>query len=184
MSKKPAVRDLMRAFNTSLNESDRGCLLVTLADIDDALRQLLELALSGPKGSEHDADWLLDPVPGNRPLASLAVRTRMASCLGLIDDDTRKQIDGMRSLRNVHAHGVEPFEFTEENLQPLVAIMPEERSQALSLFHSRTTTPNFPWPRTLFMYFGVIIMFALRVKITTQRKLNAKSEAKSRATDE
>jgi hypothetical protein len=100
-------------------ESDRGCLLVGLSQISDLLGEALLLALSG-EGASVDANWLLDPKPGARPLANLAIRTRMARCLELINEEHRRVIDAMRKLRNEHAHGTGPFVLSDEAVSPIV----------------------------------------------------------------
>jgi hypothetical protein len=106
--------DLIKPFlKTMIGESDRGCVLVGLSEIDIGLGKLLECYLS-KRGAETDAMWLLDQLPGNRPLANLAIRTRMARCLGLINDEIRGVIDALRKLRNTHAHGILSVELTEK----------------------------------------------------------------------
>jgi len=106
-------------------ESDRGVLLVGLSQIDQALGDLLLYFLS-LKGACMDAEWLLDPTAGNRPLGSLAIRTRIALCLGQIDDETRRLIDTIRQLRNIHAHQPKPFMLDERDIQPLMRAWPKK----------------------------------------------------------
>lgn len=80
---------------TMKKESDRGCLLVGLSERDEGLGTVLKIVLS-EGGSGDDAEWLLDQMPGDRPLANLAIRTRIARCLGLVDNETRRVIDTPR----------------------------------------------------------------------------------------
>ena len=103
-------------------ESDRGCLLVGISEIDHWLGAILLRVLSA-KGGAVDAKWLLDPKAGNRPLGSLAMRTRIAFALGLIEGHTRKALDALRDLRNEHAHGTKDFSILDDHVDPLLAIL-------------------------------------------------------------
>ena len=107
------------------SESHRGCLLVGLSQIAHELGATLKASLSS-RGGKSDADWLLDTKPGDRPLANLAIRTRMAVCLGLISNEERKIIDALRRLRNAHAHGTVPFTLNSEILRPILNTWPKK----------------------------------------------------------
>jgi hypothetical protein len=102
---------LAEYVQTMKTESDRGCLLVGLSEIDSQLGEILDLYLSR-HGAHEDAEWLLNPKAGNRPLGTLAIRTRMARCLNQITDEARDVIDAIRNIRNTHAHGTAVFEIT------------------------------------------------------------------------
>jgi hypothetical protein len=101
-------------------ESDRGCILVGLSEIDEVLGELLSIILSAG-GSAKDAEWLLNPLAGDRPLANLAIRTRLARCLGLIDNETRMVTDALRSIRNKYAHATADFKLSANDVAPVVA---------------------------------------------------------------
>ena len=130
------IRDLLASsLETMGQESDRGCLLVGLATVDETLGDLLAATLK-KHGTDKDIDWLLDPRPGNRPLASLAVRTRVARCLGLINDETRNVIDRLRTLRNKHAHGISQFDLTDEDAASIMQTWTEPGQMTLKLLVS------------------------------------------------
>jgi hypothetical protein len=96
-------------------ESDRGSILVGLSEIDNRLEDLLSYYLKA-FGPSDEADWMLDSVAGDRPLASLHNRSVMARCLGLIDGEVLEVIDELRSLRNKRAHSTAAFKLTEGDM--------------------------------------------------------------------
>jgi DNA-binding MltR family transcriptional regulator len=150
MTKASTATDGMEAFWTSKGESDLGCLLVCLSDISNLLGELLFYKLR--VGSEKDATWLLDPLAGNRPLASLAVRTRMARCLRLISGRDQTLIDQMRKLRNKHAHGTQAFKFSKENIAPIVAACPLADSDPINALIKKRPNDGLSVSRIKFMY--------------------------------
>lgn len=158
-------------------ESDRGCLLVGMSDIDEALGDLLLLALTPIDGSASDAKWLLDPRAGNRPLASLAVRTKVAHCLGYIGADARKILDAIRGLRNDHAHGTVPFAFTEDNTRPILLACPQWAREFLASIYA---SDNHSAPRRQFVYVVMGVVTAIKItrgKLAIDQKLASESKA-------
>lgn len=126
----PDQKLLYDFLDTMQGESDRGCLLVGLSAIDESLGRAIRIILSR-NNSATDADWLLDPKPGGRPLASLAIRTRMAKCLGVIGPEVRCVIDALRRLRNTHAHGTAPFVLTKEDSFSVFKEWSDEQQRAI-----------------------------------------------------
>jgi hypothetical protein len=137
---QPFARENFTSFLATMEgESDRGALLVGLSLIDDGLGALLAFVLS--KGSRPDSKWLLNQTAGNRPLGSLAIRTRMARCLDLIDDELRNVIDEIRSVRNAHAHGTMPFALGDDDVHYIMESWSEDHKETVnssipSTYHS------------------------------------------------
>ena len=154
-------------LSTMGDETDRGCLLVAISHIADLLGEMLLLILSHDNDG-MDAKWMLDPKAGDRPLASLAVRTRMARCLNLITDKDRKTINAIRKLRNEHAHGTEPFRFSK---QAVDAIMTAHITEGpMRPDGSFTRTARFDKsiaPRMLFMI--TVSTLAYRIRLKTEK---------------
>ncbi|HEY3395025.1 MAG TPA: hypothetical protein VGK58_20140 [Lacipirellulaceae bacterium] len=118
-----AADSLSQRLETMGGESDRGCLLVGLSEIDNRLEEMLLYALT-KYGAEANAKWLLDAKAGSRPLGTLAVRTRIARCLGLITDQLENVIDELRGIRNIHAHGTSPLKLTAKDIAPVMDALP------------------------------------------------------------
>src|ERR1700681_1012641 len=87
-----ALVDQLRA------ESDRGCVLVAAAFLDNALEVLIRAALID---DQKALDKLVE-YPG--PCATFAARSDLAYCLGLIDTATHADLRTIRRIRNEFAH--------------------------------------------------------------------------------
>jgi DNA-binding MltR family transcriptional regulator len=99
-------------------ESDRGCVLVALAAVDEAIERLLRAfvrKVSAPRNHTDDVDFLLtkEPVP---PLGSLGVRLHLCHALGLLDDPLFSILLKMSKMRNEFAHPSQPVELTNDDL--------------------------------------------------------------------
>ena len=115
-------------------------------------------------GAATNGKWLLDPKPGNRPLASLAIRTRLACCLRLIDDETRRVVDSLRSLRNKHAHGTSAFKLTKSHTQSIVNALSEGGREVLDVLIKEGSFGEMSEARKELMV--AVSMVALRIEST------------------
>jgi DNA-binding MltR family transcriptional regulator len=98
----PVVREAARLFAPLVQESDRGCVLVAAALIDDALERLLRAQFSRDGAIIAEViDPLFRDLGG---LSSTALKERLAYALGLIGPQTLRQLKGIRKLRNRFAH--------------------------------------------------------------------------------
>ena len=86
-------------------ESDRGCLLVSAAWLDELLGALIKARLVDHKNT---IDALFDGP--NAPLKTFSARINFAFALGLVHADERSALHIVRSLRNAAAH----FETTRQ----------------------------------------------------------------------
>lgn len=94
------------------HESDRGCILVVAALIENVLKDYIKARLVF--GQKKD-DELFDG--GNAPLGSLSAKIDMAFRLGLIQADEKSQLHLMRKIRNDCAHDAENQTFSTESIQ-------------------------------------------------------------------
>jgi len=87
------------AFLNEIEEhNDRAVVILSAAQLDLMLRQLLESALLPSPTSD---DELFD---GERPLSSLSAKITLAYRLGLIDAALAKALHLVRKIRNAFAH--------------------------------------------------------------------------------
>jgi len=92
--------DPMRAL---LGESDRGCILVGGAYVDEQLACLLEARFRRDSGNNDKLiDWLLRERP-NPPLGSTGSKSALCMALGLISEGTYKAVRSLSKLRNERA---------------------------------------------------------------------------------
>jgi DNA-binding MltR family transcriptional regulator len=84
-----------------VRESDRGCVLVAAAAIDEALEDLLRAAFRDAERDRRQIDLLFVP---NAPLQALSAKARIAFALELISRRTFQAINHLRKMRNLFAH--------------------------------------------------------------------------------
>ncbi len=102
-------------------ESDRGCVLVAAAAIDEAIVGLLKVyfkKVSAPQDTEKEVHFLLkkQPVP---PIGSYGVRVTLCYALGLVDADLYATLKRLGDVRNSFAHIAEPAKITLDNMPPI-----------------------------------------------------------------
>lgn len=95
----PDGEDTGAVFELVAKESDRGCILVVGAWLDELLGALLDAKLVPHKATLND----LFGGP-NAPLGSFSARINMAHGLGLIAEDEWNSLHKIRGLRNIAAH--------------------------------------------------------------------------------
>jgi DNA-binding MltR family transcriptional regulator len=89
-------------FQTIKAESDRGCVLVAAAFLDEALELLLRSRMSKDAGVIKGS---IEPLfTGLGPLKSFWSKTELCFALGLLPDYEHSDLMRMRNLRNLFAH--------------------------------------------------------------------------------
>lgn len=107
----PSLAEIDGLFDEVKKESDRGAILLCAAWLDDALALLLRNRLT-------DDSAIVDKLFGiDQPLGTLSSRIKMAYCLGLIDEDVRKDLDTIRGIRNEFGHVRKPLSFEDQSIK-------------------------------------------------------------------
>lgn len=107
----PSLGDVDQLFDDVKKESDRGAVLICTAWLDDALELLLRNRLVDDKAS-------VDKLFGiDRPLGTFSSRITMAYCLGLINEELRKDLDTIRGIRNEFSHVRKPLSFEDQSIK-------------------------------------------------------------------
>lgn len=99
-------------------ETGRGCVLVGVAVLDDALEQLLRAQMSCDKDVVRN---IVDPLfrsPG--PFSSFWSRSRAAYVLGYLSPETFHDLETVRELRNQFAHEYGPATFDDPAVRSAV----------------------------------------------------------------
>lgn len=94
------LKPLVDYLGVSNQESDRGKVLVALAQIDTMLEAILRSFLIRGDATEKLFDG------PNAPLASLFNKLNVARALGLVSEDESACINTLRKIRNEFAHSV------------------------------------------------------------------------------
>ncbi len=120
-----------------LKESDRGCVMIAAAFLDDALEEVLRSFFrTDPFSLKNAVDPLL---AGNGPISTFSSRIQLCYALMLITTNMRKELDLTRKLRNDFAHTWGPMDFDD----PLCV----ERMKALG--HDYATRESAEWDMPL-----------------------------------
>lgn len=102
-----------------IHESDRGCILIGVALLDEALVENLRLAFRKDPAVQKK---FIDPLfESNGPLNSFSNRISLAYALGLISADVRDDLNTLRRLRNEVAHLYGPTSFQEHGIRSRVS---------------------------------------------------------------
>lgn len=113
------------------DETDRAAIILIGSSIEGGLLIMLRERMPSLNGDEGKRIFEFEG-----PCGSFSNRIRMAQGLGVIDRQTRKQIEIIKEMRNVAAHSYTPVTFST----------PEIREAVLTLLppHARREAETFP----------------------------------------
>jgi len=148
------MRAALRGMSRLESESDRGCVLVGAAILDETLRAVLEAYLS------PDKDLVCSMLEGgSSPLSSFSARIKLCRLLGAISTDLYRDLDVIRKMRNEAAHfewrHKDGFDFTFETASI------RARCRSLRSVSTATWATNAPG-RIVFSAF--VVMLASRLQ--------------------
>lgn len=104
-----AFRNLF--FESMDTESDRGCVLVGAAFLDEALEMLLRSKMLRDESTvKRSVDWLF---LGLGPLKSFWSKIQLCRSLGMLEDWEYQDLDRIRQLRNLYAHIYDGADFED-----------------------------------------------------------------------
>lgn len=92
-------------------ESERGCVIVSAAILDE---QLVEMIRARLVPSPEREDELLEA--GNAPASSFSARIDLAYRIGVLSLDQRQSLHILRKLRNDFAHVSTPISFSDDSV--------------------------------------------------------------------
>jgi DNA-binding MltR family transcriptional regulator len=107
----PIVDELYR-------ESDRGCVLVGVAVLDEHLTTLLQSRFASNTLLEKKATKEL--IGHAKPLSSFYAKTMACFALQLISEEIYKDLEHIRSIRNPFAHTYTRADFNDEKVKELI----------------------------------------------------------------
>jgi DNA-binding MltR family transcriptional regulator len=104
-----------------LHESDRGCVLLGAALLDEALEETLRAAFRNDAAARRDVQSLFKAAYA--PLRSFAVKAQLAFALGLISRRVFDRITIIRQLRNAFAHSHGHLDFQSPSIKDQLDVM-------------------------------------------------------------
>lgn len=129
----PVDEDTLLLMKTLFQESDRGCVLVGAAYLDDELELMLRTNFSNDEKTIKKTINLLFK-GGNAPLSSFWAKTNIAFALELINNETYSAINKVRELRNSFAHKAGPAILTDDSVAPIISKLEKYIQKATKAF--------------------------------------------------
>jgi len=96
-----------------IEESDRGCVLVAAAMLEEGLEKIFRATFESKRASKTLQDSLFD---SNGPLATFSAKIKLAYALALISSDAHEDLEEVRRLRNEAAHTARDFDFLDDSV--------------------------------------------------------------------
>lgn len=150
----------------ALKESDRGCLLMAHAMLDDTLevllRSIFKWANKGNKKSVECGEWLLRQKP-EPVLGSFFRKLELAYALGKISSETHAALKAFNELRNKHGHGIERFSLDMTEIRRISATLKKvDRKWISDHAASLPTDKELTSERVEFMLLSAFLISTLR----------------------
>ncbi|MEY1639740.1 MltR family transcriptional regulator [Tenuifilum osseticum] len=102
---KRLIKNSLRIRIELSDESDRGCVLLGSSYIENQLKILLEKILIGTK--KHKKDLF----SGYGPLSTFSSKIKLSYSLGIISENLYKELEIIKSIRNLFAHYPDKISF-------------------------------------------------------------------------
>jgi hypothetical protein len=172
-------------FDTLKLESDRGCVLVVSALVEETIENHILLYLL-PKLDKNDD---LMGRSGGQSITGFSAKINLAYRLGLIRADERAMYHQLRELRNVCAHHIDRQDFTANHFKDRTRNIIKQSSEiwesmletvapTLPLALTPTTVEEFVellgWRSSFAMFFALVVAYkeASAIHITRLQPLN------------
>jgi DNA-binding MltR family transcriptional regulator len=108
----------LKYFKRLIEESDRGCVLLTTAFLDELLEQLHRTHI---KSKASPPDKLIKGLfTAYAPLSTLSAKIKLARAYGLISHEDYLDLELLRDMRNDAAHTLADFAFDLPEIQKKV----------------------------------------------------------------
>ena len=98
-------------------ESDRGCVLIGAELLSDNLQSRLEQVMQGGKKLKNEL------LTGLGPISTFSAKIKISYCFKVISQNTYRELNYLRAIRNVAAHSIGGFSFEHEEVKNHLALM-------------------------------------------------------------
>ena len=134
--------DAYRNASTELaKESERGCVVLAFAWLDEQLTNNLKACLlPSAKGDDLKSDELFAP---GRPIGDASTKIDLSLRLGLLRPNTHRSLHMLRRLRNDFAHLASPITFETPNVRDrIAAVLDNEETLITGLWEAVIVDPE------------------------------------------
>lgn len=144
MSSVKKYSQMMSVYQTVVQElsqeSDRGCVVLAFAWLDEQLTKNLQKYLLPTERASLKSDELLG---AGRPLGDASTKIDLSLRLGILQPNTHESLHLIRRLRNDFAHLSQRITFDTPNIRDRVlAILDRERGLIEALWESMVSDPE------------------------------------------
>jgi len=116
--KLPAIADEFNSYISDMEsiadglteESDRGCVLVTISIIEKQLEDILRKRILGSNKQ------LKELFTGFGPMSSFSAKIKLAYSFGIITSEASAELDRLKRIRNLFAHDPNLITFESKNI--------------------------------------------------------------------
>jgi DNA-binding MltR family transcriptional regulator len=129
------ITSQMTIAEALVKESDRGCVLVSAAFIDNALRDALAAKFAQSPNTDKTSNFLLDR-KSSSPLGSFWARVEACHALGFLDEQLRNALEHLKTIRNDFSHWAGPVSLTEIDVTRLSTQLGDVHEHALKEMHA------------------------------------------------
>lgn len=108
----PTIAEIFHMSSPEFRKSldDRSVALIYAAQIERSLEKIITHMLA-------TKDELKELFGDSGPLGTFSAKTQIAYAMGIFGKRTKKELDRIRSVRNVFAHAVRPLSFETEQIK-------------------------------------------------------------------
>ena len=105
--------------NYLFRESDRGCVLILAADIENLLEENLKAWMNNSSNlSKNDLKNIFD---FTGPLGNFSSKIYLSKAIGLICSDLHSDLHKLRKIRNLAAHSSNDFSLSENVIKDIIS---------------------------------------------------------------
>lgn len=104
------ISDMEDIADGLTEESDRGCVLVTISIIEKQLEEILRKRILGTKKQ------LKELFTGFGPMSSFSAKIKLAYSFGIITSEAYSELDRLKRIRNLFAHDPNLITFETKNI--------------------------------------------------------------------
>ena len=140
---KSFLEEFPRVFESLRKESDRGCVLVVGALLENALEVQINARLLPKAVKEKDSDELMSR-SANSPISSFSAKINLAYRLGIFPLHERKIYHHLRELRNVCAHHIDTQNFDNNHFKDRIKNMINESEEFWNIISKAMMPRLFP----------------------------------------
>ncbi|ASK70302.1 MULTISPECIES: MltR family transcriptional regulator [Shewanella] len=107
-------------FQIDIDESDRGCVIIAAANIEEFLERMLQAIVEGSPVSKKKSRAMFDTTG---PFGNFSAKYLMLAAFGYLSKETFDDLEKLRKLRNMFAHTAKTVKFEDPEVYQVIVSM-------------------------------------------------------------